>query len=159
MDHTLVKTTADWDRHWLGEALEMAKQANAQGEVPIGAVIVKDNICLAKTHNQPITTCDPSAHAEILALRQAGLTLQNYRLVDCDLYVTLEPCPMCAMAMIHARIRRLIFSATDPRIGAACSIFALLSDKRFNHQISWEQGPYQLEAQQLLQEFFQKRRR
>lgn len=146
------------DRYWLAQALELAKQAEAVGEVPVGAVIVKNDECIASAFNQPISLSDPTAHAEINALRKAGQHLNNYRLKDCELFVTLEPCPMCAAAIVHARIKRVVFSATDPKAGAACSVFHLLQCPQLNHQVAWEQGDYADEVKTMMQSFFKRRR-
>lgn len=153
-----IKTQAAWDQHWLSEAYVLAKQAKATGEVPVGAVVVKNNQLIAGGFNQVIMQHDAAAHAEIVVLREAGQALKNYRLPGCDLYVTLEPCPMCAMAIVHARIKRVVFSATDPKTGAVCSLHQMFEDKRYNHQVRWEQGVLTLEVQQLLQQFFHQRR-
>jgi len=149
-----MKTQSEIDKYWLGEALKLAEQAKACGEVPVGVVVVKANQSISRAFNRPIMDNDPTAHAEILALRQAGATLNNYRLNGCSLYVTLEPCPMCAMAIVHARVERVVFSTTDPKIGAVCSIQQMFDDQRYNHQVKWEQGSYTQEAKQLLQQFF-----
>lgn len=146
------------DRYWLSQALALAKNAEAAGEVPVGAVIVKNDECIASAFNQPITLSDPTAHAEINALRKAGQHLNNYRLKDCELFVTLEPCPMCAAAIVHARIKRVVFSATDPRAGAAGSVFQLLQNPHLNHQVEWEQGDYADEVKVMMQSFFKSRR-
>lgn len=140
-------------------ALELARQAEAAGEVPVGAVLVRDGRIIGEGWNQPIGRHDPSAHAEIMALRAAGAHEQNYRLPDTTLYVTLEPCPMCAGAIVHARVARVVFAARDPRSGAAGSVFDLLpSDQRFNHRTSCEGGLLAEQAGQLLRDFFRARR-
>lgn len=139
-------------------ALVLAHNAQAQGEVPVGAVIVKDNEIIAESWNQPIAAYDPSAHAEMLALRAAGQALGNYRLVDTSLYVTLEPCVMCAGAIIHARIQRVIYGASDPKAGAD-SVFHLLQDNRFNHKVEVIGGVLSQPCGELLTQFFQARRR
>ncbi|HIP68850.1 MAG TPA: tRNA adenosine(34) deaminase TadA [Chromatiales bacterium] len=146
------------DEKWMRRALEMAKQAEQVGEVPVGAVLVKDGLLIAEGYNQPISSCDPTAHAEIVTLRKAGPEQKNYRLPGTTLYVTLEPCPMCAGAMIHARIERLVYAAIDPRTGAAGSVFNLINDHRHNHQIRLEQGLFEPEASELLKNFFRKKR-
>ena len=119
----------------MSRALELAAAAEAAGEVPVGAVIVKDGEIIAEGWNRPIGTCDPTAHAEIIALRAAGAALGTYRLTDTTLYVTLEPCPMCAGAMVHARVRRLVFGATDPRAGAAGTVFNVVQHPALNHRL------------------------
>jgi len=146
------------DIEFMQHAYDLALHAEHIGEVPIGAVIVKDQKIIGKGFNQSITTNDPTAHAEIVAMRAAGQSLKNYRLADCTLYVTLEPCAMCAYAMIHARIKRLVYSCVDPRTGAAGGIIDLLNMPHWNHQVNSENGPMEAECRHLLQEFFRKRR-
>jgi len=141
-------------------ALELARHAEAQGEVPVGAVVVLEGEIIGEGWNQPIGRHDPSAHAEIMALRDAGQSQQNYRLPESTLYVTLEPCPMCAGAIVHARVGRVVFGASDPRSGAAGSVFDLLpSDQRFNHVTDAVGGVLADESAQLLRQFFRARRR
>lgn len=151
-------TFSDADQHWMQHALELAKLAADQGEVPVGAVVVKDNEIIGSGANQPISNHDPSAHAEIVALRAAGQALQNYRLIDCTLYVTLEPCSMCAGAIIHARVGTVVFGAADPRTGAAGSVFQTLIDARHNHTVRVRGGLMANECSELLQRFFRERR-
>ncbi len=139
-------------------ALSLAQKAEVVGEVPVGAVIVKDNTLISEAFNQPIGTHDATAHAEICALREAGRRLQNYRLPGATLYVTLEPCPMCAGAMIHARIERLVFAAFDPKTGAAGSLMNLLGDNGLNHQVKVDGGLLASQASAQLLAFFKKRR-
>lgn len=146
------------DEQFMARALALAQLAYACEEVPVGAILVQNNKIIGEGFNQPITLHDPCAHAEIIALREAALRVNNYRLVNTTLYVTLEPCAMCVGAMIHARIQRLLFAAKDPRTGAVCSAIQLIDADYFNHQISWEQGPYAKESAELLQTFFQQRR-
>ena len=122
------------DIHWMRRALELATLAAREGEVPVGALIVKDGELIAEGRNRPIAHHDPTAHAEIQALRAAGKVLNNYRLPGTTLYVTLEPCPMCAGAIVHARVERVVFAATDPRTGAAGSIYNLLQSEKLNHR-------------------------
>ena len=149
-----MQTDQDWIRH----AIRLAQRAEAQGEVPVGAVIVKDDICIAEGWNQPICQHDPSAHAEIDAMRKAGQVLQNYRLLNTCLYVTLEPCIMCIGAIAHARISRLIIGADDPKRGAVYSA-QKLSDMAFlNHKVEWSSGIMAAECGQLLTDFFRRRR-
>lgn len=148
--------TADHD--FMQQAFELAQYAEQQGEVPVGAVVVFQNQIIGKGWNQPITRHDPTAHAEIIALREAAALLGNYRLLDCSLYVTLEPCAMCAGAMVHARIKRLVYGAPDPRTGAAGSVFNLTDLPCLNHRIQVEPGLMQAESRLLLQAFFAKRR-
>ena len=139
-------------------ALQMAAIGESKGEVPVGAVLVRDNEVLARSFNQPIIRHDCTAHAEILALREAGEKTGNYRLPQCTLYVTLEPCAMCAMAMVHARIERLVFATADERTGAAGSVLNLLQQPEFNHRCEIESGVLQNEAVEMLQRFFKQRR-
>ena len=146
------------DHDFMQLALAQAHLAEAAGEVPVGAVIVHDNTVIASGYNQPIQDHDPTAHAEVITMRRAALALQNYRLIDCDLYVTLEPCAMCAMAMIHARIRRCVFAATDPKAGAVGSVMNLFAEPAFNHRVEYRSGVLADEASQLLKTFFKKRR-
>src|SRR3989338_10397840 len=128
------------DQKFMYHALQLAKKAEQMGEVPVGAIIVCDNTMIAEGFNQPIQNHDPSAHAEMMALRNAAQTIKNYRLKNTTLYVTLEPCVMCVGAMIHARIERLVFGAFDLKTGAVKSVFKLLDDLRHNHRIVWEGG-------------------
>lgn len=139
-------------------ALELAGQAAASGEVPVGAVVVHEGVVIGRGYNQPIGQTDPSAHAEIMAMRDAGRVLGNYRLADCDLYVTLEPCVMCAGAIMHARIRRVIYGARDPKTGACGSVVDLFAEPRLNHHATVTGAVMADEAVALLQEFFAQRR-
>ena len=144
---------------FMREALRLARMAEQQGEVPVGAVLVLDNEIIGRGWNQPIASHDPTAHAEIMALRDAGGNLDNYRLPGTTLYVTLEPCVMCAGAIIHARVAHVVIGAKDPKTGAAGSVFDLLpSDQRFNHQTTVEQGVLADEASAMLSHFFKARR-
>lgn len=146
------------DLIFMQEAFRLAKQAEFLNEVPIGAIAVVNNKIVGIGHNCPITTCDPTAHAEIMALKSAAQKLNNYRLLEVTLYVTLEPCIMCVGAMLHARIRRLVFGAYDPKAGAIASIFKILDEGRLNHQIAFHGGVLASECGKLLTEFFQKKR-
>jgi tRNA(adenine34) deaminase len=146
------------DLGFMSRALDLARQAAAAGEVPVGAVIVKDGVIVAEGCNQPIGTCDPTAHAEIVALRAAGRVLGTYRLTGTTLYVTLEPCAMCASAMVHARVERLVFAAADPRAGAAGSVFDIVRHAALNHHIECTSGVLAEECSGLLRGFFQARR-
>ena len=139
-------------------AIEQAHRAAALGEVPVGAVIVRGRDVVATGYNHPIGSRDPTAHAEILALRAAGNRLDNYRLVDCSLYVTLEPCAMCCGAMIHARIKRLFHGATDPKTGACGSVLDLMADRRLNHHTEVQGGLLAEDCGRLLSDFFAARR-
>lgn len=140
-------------------ALDQARNARILGEVPVGAVLVHEGRVLATGYNQPIASHDPTAHAEICALRAAGRLLGNYRLPDCELYVTLEPCAMCAGAMMHARLRRVVWGAPDPKTGAAGSVVDLFGEGRLNHQTAVLGGVLAGECAALLREFFAERRR
>lgn len=139
-------------------ALALARQAQESGEVPVGAVVVRDGVIIGRGFNRPIAAADPSAHAEIMALRDAGHYLANYRLLDCTLYVTLEPCVMCIGAMFHARIRRLVYAATDPKTGACGSIVDLPAQTRLNHHLHVAAGIMAPEASALLKQFFAQKR-
>ena len=147
------------DEHWMRHALELANKAAEQGEVPVGAVIVRNEQLVAEGWNSPITDHDPSAHAEMIALRAAGQALNNYRLPGCALYVTLEPCIMCAGAIIHARIDRVVFGATDPKTGAVSSVYDVLSQPRLNHAVECFGGVLEEESAALLRDFFRARRK
>jgi tRNA(adenine34) deaminase len=149
---------AELDRQFMQQAIEQAQLAALAGEVPVGAVLVRDGQVISKAFNQPITHHDPSAHAEMLALRQAALAEQNYRLPGTTLYVTLEPCTMCAGAILHARVDRVVFGAPDPKTGAAGSVADVFSSKQINHQTSVEGGIMGDECGQLLRSFFKERR-
>ena len=146
------------DRYWMSRALELARRAGAASEVPVGAVLVRNGEVLGEGWNQSIGVCDPTAHAEMLALRAAAAASGNYRLAACTLYATLEPCPMCAGAMIHARVARLVFGAADPRAGAAGSVFNLLQTDVLNHRIQISSGVLAEECGSLLRAFFRVRR-
>ena len=146
------------DERYMRRALELARAAEAAGEVPVGAVIVKDGAIVAEGWNRPICTNDPSAHAEMVALRAAGTALGTYRLTDTTLYVTLEPCPMCAGAMVHARVRRLVYGATDPRAGAAGTVFNITQHPALNHRLECTGGVMAEECGALLRDFFLARR-
>jgi tRNA(adenine34) deaminase len=146
------------DERWIREALALARVAQARGEVPVGAIIVRDGVIVGRGGNAPIAANDPTAHAEIAALREAAATLGNYRLPDCDLYVTLEPCAMCAGAIMHARVRRLVFGARDPKTGACGSIVDLFGDARLNHHTVVTADVLAPECGALLSAFFAARR-
>ena len=146
------------DEKWMTLALEQANKAEEHGEVPVGAVLVKDGLLIAKAHNQPISTNDATAHAEIQVLRKAGMKLQNYRLTDSTLYVTLEPCAMCLGAMIHARIARIVYGANDQKTGACGSSENLINANYFNHKIHLTNGILEDECKKLLKKFFNLRR-
>jgi len=146
------------DSIFMTRALELAREAERAGEVPVGAVIVKDEGIVGEGWNRPISTNDPTAHAEIVALRDAAQRLGSYRLLETTLYVTLEPCPMCAGAMVHARVKRLVYAATDPRAGAAGTIFNIVQHPSLNHRIECEAGLMGEECGTMLRAFFQGRR-
>jgi len=146
------------DENFMHAALELARQAEQAGEVPVGAVVVKDGVIIGRGSNAPISRHDPSAHAEMLALRDAAQNVGNYRLVDCELYVTLEPCLMCVGAMFHARIARVIFGASDPKTGAAGSVLDLFREQRLNHHAEVLGGVLAAECGSVLSQFFAARR-
>jgi tRNA(adenine34) deaminase len=147
------------DELWMEEALREAKRALALGEVPVGAVVVYEGRVVGRGCNRPLTSNDPTAHAEILALREAGQAIGNYRLLDCDLYVTVEPCAMCAGAITHARIRRLIYGAEDPKAGAVHSMLQVLNHPKLNHQVEVASGLLAARCMDLMQTFFREKRR
>jgi tRNA(adenine34) deaminase len=146
------------DKHWMQMALELAMQADQKGEVPVGAVVILNNKCIGKGWNQPISVYDPTAHAEIIAIRDACRNIKNYRLGDAILYVTLEPCTMCAGAIIHARIKRVVFGASDPKTGAAGSVFNIFKSALHNHKVEITKGILAAESSNILQTFFRERR-
>ncbi|MBW8005757.1 MAG: tRNA adenosine(34) deaminase TadA [candidate division NC10 bacterium] len=143
---------------WMGVALEEARRGGEEGEVPVGAVLVRDGVLLGAAHNCPIALHDPTAHAELLVLRAAGQRIGNYRFPDATLYVTLEPCVMCAGALLHARVACLVYGAADPRGGGVESVYHILGDARLNHKVEVISGVRAEESQALLQEFFGARR-
>jgi len=146
------------DEKWMSLALEQARKAEEEGEVPVGAVLVKDGLVVASAHNQPISSNDPTAHAEIQLLRAAGEELKNYRLTGTSLYVTLEPCAMCLGAIMHARVERIVFGAHDPKTGVCGSSENLINANCFNHKITLISGVLENESKQLLKNFFNSRR-
>ncbi len=146
------------DSDYMQHALRLASTAAEHGEVPVGAVIVRNDEIIGEGYNQPISSHDPSAHAEVIAMRDAGKRINNYRLCDATLYVTLEPCVMCVGAMIHARVKRLVFGAMDPRTGAAGSVFQLAHDTPLNHQLDVTSGVMAEQCGELLTAFFRERR-
>ena len=143
----------------MGEALSLALEAAAAGEVPVGAVVVKDGAVVGRGHNRPVAGRDPTAHAEVMALRDAAERIGNYRLAECMLYVTLEPCAMCAGAIMNARIRRVVYGAADPKSGACGSVVDLFAENRLNHHATVVGGVLAEEAAKMLQDFFSARRR
>ena len=154
-----MKIDSPIDEKWMALAIEQAKLAEKIDEVPVGAVLVQDDRLIAEAHNQPISNHDPTAHAEIQLLRKAGKNLNNYRLPNTTLYVTLEPCTMCLGAMIHARVSRIVFGAYDQKTGVCGSCQDLSTSECFNHTISIEGGVLENNCKQLLQQFFKNRRK
>jgi tRNA(adenine34) deaminase len=146
------------DVEWMQLALELAQEAAKAGEVPVGAIVVKNEIVIGRGSNSPIGRHDPSAHAEIIAMREAAAYLGNYRLVDCSLYVTLEPCAMCSGAIQHARIAKLIYGASDPKTGACGSVVNLMNEPRLNHHTEVLGGILAEECGEILSSFFRARR-
>jgi tRNA(adenine34) deaminase len=154
-----TSATTDTDRRWMAHALELARHAESRdGEVPVGAVLVLDGQIIGEGWNRNIGASDPTAHAEILALRDAGRRVGNYRFPGAELYVTLEPCVMCAGAIVHARLARVIYGAKDPKTGAAGSVFDVLQHERHNHKVAVTEGVLAEEASGLLTGFFRSRR-
>ena len=151
--------TNDQHQYWMQQALELARKAESAGEVPVGAVLVKDGQLIAKGWNQPISSHDATSHAEIMAMREAGKKLNNYRLIDTTMYVTLEPCSMCVGAMIHARVSTVVYGAPEPRTGALGGAFNLLQANQHNHIFDVVSGVLADESKILLQNFFQSRRK
>lgn len=149
----------DLDQTYMQAALHLAEQAALAGEVPVGAIVVKDGVIVGRGYNAPISQHDPSAHAEIQAMRDAANTLGNYRLVGCTLYVTLEPCAMCSGAMQHARIARLVYGASDPKTGACGSVINLMAEPRLNHHTEVSNGVMAEECGAVLSNFFARRRK
>ncbi len=146
------------DIHWMRHALSLAMRAAQAGEVPVGAVLVKDGQLIAEGWNLPISHNDPTAHAEIQALRAAGKAMNNYRLLGTTLYATLEPCPMCAGAIVHARVERVVYATSDPRTGAAGSVYNILQSNELNHRCEVTAGVLAEESATLLRDFFRSRR-
>ncbi len=151
-------TQAGEDRCWMWRALELARRGAAVGEVPVGAVLVRDGQLLGSGFNRPRSAVDPSAHAEIVALREAALAVGNYRLLGATLFVSVEPCAMCAGALVHARVERLVFAALEPRAGAVSSHLQLLDQAHLNHRVIWSGGVLAEHSGALLQDFFKARR-
>jgi len=147
------------DAFWMEQALDQARMAAEAGEVPVGALVIKDGKILGSGHNRNLFDNDPTAHAEIVALRQAAARLDNHRLTGCEMFVTIEPCSMCAGAMIHARIARLVYGAGDPKAGAAGSVLEVLNHPRLNHQMEIIPGVLAERCSEILQEFFRARRK
>ena len=147
------------DEQFMAEALALARQAAESGEVPVGAVVVKDGAVVGRGYNRPVSGKDPTAHAEVMVLRDAAERVGNYRLGDCELYVTLEPCAMCAGAIMHARVSRVVYGAADPKSGACGSVVDLFAENRLNYHATVVSGVMAEEATRLLQDFFSARRR
>ena len=146
------------DHDMMELAIAEALQASQEGEVPVGAVLVSAGEVIAKNHNRSLSQHDPTAHAEILVLREGAARFGNYRLNGCELFVTIEPCPMCAGAIVHSRIARLIFGARDPKGGAVKSLYHVLNDPRLNHHVQVTEGIQAERCQEIVQSFFQRRR-
>ena len=146
------------DREWMAKAILLAEQAGAAGEVPVGAVLVKDGVAVGEGWNRPISTCDPTAHAEVMALRDAASRLENYRLPETTLYVTIEPCTMCVGAILHARVGRIVYGATEPRAGAVESQLQLTDMTHYNHKVEVVGGVLAEECSELISDFFRKKR-
>lgn len=153
----MVTSLAEHEQ-WMRRALALADRAGNEGEVPIGAVVVRDGELLGEGWNSVIAYSDPTAHAEVVAMRDAARMVGNYRLPGATVYVTLEPCTMCAGAMIHARIERLVFAASEPKAGVVCSTCSLLDEPRYNHQVKWQGGVLAEQSGERLQAFFRERR-
>jgi tRNA(adenine34) deaminase len=145
-------------QRWMREAIQLAREASSAGEVPVGAVLVKDGVIVGRGVNQTISSNDPTAHAEIVALRDAGTRLANYRLVDTELYVTIEPCMMCAGALVHARVATLCFGAREPRAGSVVSTLKVLENQSFNHHTEVIEGVCRDECADLMTQFFREKR-
>jgi tRNA(adenine34) deaminase len=146
------------DTYWMQHALHLAETAEKTAEVPIGAVLILNDEIIGEGWNRPITNCDPTAHAEIISLREGAKKINNYRLLNSTLYVTLEPCIMCVGAIVHARVKRVVFGACDPKAGAVTSAFKMQEDTLLNHRVIYEGGVLAEECGKLLTEFFRKRR-
>ncbi len=146
------------DEYYMNVALDEARAAGDEGEVPVGAVIVRDGVILSRGHNCPVSTCDPSAHAEIVAIRRAAVKEKNYRLPGTTLYVTIEPCIMCAGALMHARVERVVFGALDPKGGAVRSVYTLFDDGKANHRPLIMQGVLESECREIIGGFFRQKR-
>jgi tRNA(adenine34) deaminase len=147
------------DEHFMRRAVREARRALEEDEVPVGAVVVEDGRVLARAHNRPVHLKDPSAHAEVLALRRAARKLGNYRLTGCTLYVTIEPCAMCAGAITQARLRRVVFGASDPKAGASGSALTVLNHPKLNHRVEVSQGVLAKECAAIIHDFFRRRRK
>ena len=153
-----IQEQRELDLFWMQHALELANRAESEGEVPVGAVIIHDDQVIGEGWNRPIVDSDPTAHAEIMALRSAAKKINNYRLIDTTLYVTLEPCIMCTGAIIHSRVKRVVYGATDPKAGAHESAFTILGTDCLNHKVDIERGVLAAECGQVLTDFFRRKR-
>lgn len=149
---------SEHDTIWMQHAIQLAEKAALEGEVPVGAVLIAEDQIIGEGFNRPISICDPTAHAEIIALRHGAKKTDNYRLVNTTLYVTLEPCMMCIGAIVHARVKRLVFGAYDAKAGAAISVFPLIEAKQLNHQVAYQGGLLAEQCGKLLSDFFKARR-
>jgi tRNA(adenine34) deaminase len=158
MAKPMMAATPETDELWMQEALRVAQQALQSGEVPVGAIVVQGAKIVGRGFNRNIIDSDPTAHAEIVALREAGATIGNHRLSDCQLFATIEPCAMCAGALVHARIRRLVYGADDPKAGAVRSVMRVLNHPALNHQMEVRGGVLGARCAEILQEFFRSRR-
>ena len=153
-----MRDTLANDELWMEEALRSAQRALEAGEVPVGAIVVSKGKIVGRGWNRNLTDFDPTAHAEVMALREAGKTVENHRLLDCELFATIEPCAMCAGALVHARIKRLVYGADDPKAGAVRTVLQVLNHPKLNHQIEVRGGVLAGRCADLLQEFFKNRR-
>jgi tRNA(adenine34) deaminase len=153
-----IRGQAQEDAYWMELALELARAAAAAGEVPVGAVIVKEGVVVGRGHNRNLTDNDPTGHAELVALRDAAARLGNHRLVGCTMFATIEPCAMCAGAMLHSRLARLVYGASDPKAGAAGSVLTVLNHPRLNHRMEVTAGVLADQCSEVLTSFFQSRR-
>jgi len=151
-------TCSEIDLKWMEYAMSLAERAESQGEIPVGAVIIKDDKVVGEGWNQAISLNDPTAHAEIMAIRDAGSKLKNYRIIDTTMYVTLEPCVMCTGALVHSRISRVVFGAKDYKTGAVVSVMNLLEHESMNHVVEYESGLCESQCSEQLSSFFKKRR-
>lgn len=152
-------TRPERDAAWMRMALEQARLAGEAGEVPVGALVIKDGELIARGHNRNLLDHDPSAHAEVVALRDAASRLGNHRLVGCEMFVTIEPCAMCAGALVHARLARLVYGAADPKAGAVTSVLQVVNHPGLNHKMEVEPGVLEQECSEILQDFFRQKRK
>src|SRR5262249_33676155 len=153
-----IRGPAQEDAHWMELALELARLAATAGEVPVGAVVIKDGVVIGRGHNRNLTDSDPTGHAELVALRDAAARLGNHRLVGCTIFATIEPCAMCAGAMVHSRLARLVYGASDPKAGAAGSVLTVLNHPQLNHRMEVTAGVLADQCSEVLTSFFQSRR-